>query len=522
MKTFRWLIFALIVLAFSGTARAQFPCTASPNIGFQIPNIGNTTTWGTCLNTDLSIIDSLLGGTSALGAGTATPSIAGATNWITANTAATTITNLTGGFPGQTVRLICGIGDTSTAVNTSSFINVVAPWACNSSTSLTLTLVGTVWTESARGIGGAGSMDTIANGFVYFKHSDVAGNYPIVYNGDFEATNTLPVPDWFPNPNVISLTYETATPYEGNQSLKMQCNNSGTGCGVFSNSNFFQVTPGDSFYIQAAIRTDGVVTGAVSVQFLDKTDTGIGSGIVAESNSTNWTLVSATGTAPAGSMFMFVQLENLPEGTAGTTEYDAIQVYKLNFPGNMLFTGNVTLGTGSALAAGSSGSSFTGTWGGAPTLTGSWSFTGGLSATSPQLTNPVVTTGSTSLGIDTSGGNYAVTWDTLSTARTLHIKDPGISSANFGETLAVGTLALGTATINTLTCASPVNTTVAGMTVSSTVVLTWSGSPSGAYLTGLHIMPPDMASGSFNVRVCNSTAGNLTPPSATLNYRVIQ
>jgi hypothetical protein len=173
MKTFRWLILGLLVLAFSGTAHAQFPCVASTNVGFQEPPIGNTTVWGQCLNNNFNMLDTLLGGTSALAVGSATPSIGGATNWTTANTGSITITNLLGGFPGQAIRLVCGPSDTFTAIASNANFSLQSTWSCANSTSLTLVLSGTKWTETARGGGGTGC--TVAGGIGVLQKSSGTG-----------------------------------------------------------------------------------------------------------------------------------------------------------------------------------------------------------------------------------------------------------------------------------------------------------------------------------------------------------
>lgn len=156
MKNIRWIICLLIVLGFGGAAHAQFPCTSSPNVGFQVPNIGNTTTWGLCLNTDLSIIDSLFGGTSILTNATATPAISAATTWITSNTGAQAITNFTGGFAGQTIQVVCGVGDTFTSLASGANLSLSSAWSCSSSKAITLVLNSGVWYEMSRN-GGFGS-----------------------------------------------------------------------------------------------------------------------------------------------------------------------------------------------------------------------------------------------------------------------------------------------------------------------------------------------------------------------------
>ncbi len=82
-------------------------------------------------------------------------------------------------------------------------------------------------------------------------------------------------------------------------------------------------------------------------------------------------------------------------------------------------------------------------------------------------------------------------------------------------------VALGTAAISSLHCAAAVNTPATGLLSTDVVIVSFNAAPSGAYLTGLTILPPDVAAGSFNIRVCNPTAGSLIPPAATLNWRVV-
>lgn len=134
------------------SAHAQ--CTLSSYLGFQIP-IAGATTWANCVNGDLILIDSILGGTATLTPASTTPSVAGFTNWLTANTGAVTITNFTGGFVGQRINILCGASDTFTAISSDVTIAVVSPWSCSSAKTLTLVLVGIVWTETTRTASGS-------------------------------------------------------------------------------------------------------------------------------------------------------------------------------------------------------------------------------------------------------------------------------------------------------------------------------------------------------------------------------
>ena len=170
MKILRSLFVLFSILGAASGSHAQvpaYPCTRSANVGFQIPNIGNTTNWGTCLNYDLNLLDTLLGGAKALQLNSATPNVAGSWNWYTANTTTVTITNLLGAYPGQTVRLYCGIGDVSTSVATNSNFNLGASWSCATSKSISLAWINGVWIETGRwggGGGGGGGVSSVSAG----------------------------------------------------------------------------------------------------------------------------------------------------------------------------------------------------------------------------------------------------------------------------------------------------------------------------------------------------------------------
>ena len=160
MKITRLLIFIFLACICSRTAQAQNPCTQSGKIGFQVPDIRNITDRGNCLKTDLNMLDVPLGGTALLPTTSSTPSITGNLTWVTTNAGSVTITNFLGGVPGQQIRLVCGPSDTFTRVSSTASITLTAAWSCGSSTSLTLTLVGSVWVETGRG-GDGGSVTPI-------------------------------------------------------------------------------------------------------------------------------------------------------------------------------------------------------------------------------------------------------------------------------------------------------------------------------------------------------------------------
>jgi hypothetical protein len=162
MRNLRMILALLAVLVCGSAARGQ--CTTSPNLQFQIPNIGNTTTWGGCLNNDLLLIDTLLGGTASLQIASATPSVQGFSNWVTANTSSVVISNFLNGFPGQTIRVFCGPGDVFTQMVSNVTISLRSAWGCSTSTAISLTLIGSVWTENSR-LGTTGAQTNVQNIF---------------------------------------------------------------------------------------------------------------------------------------------------------------------------------------------------------------------------------------------------------------------------------------------------------------------------------------------------------------------
>lgn len=170
-------------------ARAmQYPCTSTANVSLQVPPIGDTSTWGICLNNDIGLLDTLLGGSSALQAGTASPSVLNYSTWVTANTSSQQITNFSGGFPGQVIHLICGAGDTFTTISSATYVAVGSTWTCGaSSPSISFALHGSVWTEIGRaggssGGGGAANPASPVGSLQFNADGTSFGGSALVYN----------------------------------------------------------------------------------------------------------------------------------------------------------------------------------------------------------------------------------------------------------------------------------------------------------------------------------------------------
>jgi hypothetical protein len=118
----------------------------------------------------------------------------------------------------------------------------------------------------------------------------------------------------------------------------------------------------------------------------------------------------------------------------------------------------------------------------------------------------------------TTAGNYGIgTFSGHFTAnRTITIPDATFTMA---QVIAQGTSTLGTSAIADMTCASVVTTPADGVTTADVISYSFNAAPSGTYTTGLFLQSY-VTPGNVNFLVCNPTATSLTPPAATLNWRV--
>jgi hypothetical protein len=87
------------------------------------------------------------------------------------------------------------------------------------------------------------------------------------------------------------------------------------------------------------------------------------------------------------------------------------------------------------------------------------------------------------------------------------------------QTIARGTATLGTSAIAAKTCATVVTTAATGVVTTDAISDSFNAAPSGAYTTGLFVQSY-VTPGNVNFLVCNPTTESLTPPGASLNWRV--
>lgn len=94
-------------------------------------------------------------------------------------------------------------------------------------------------------------------------------------------------------------------------------------------------------------------------------------------------------------------------------------------------------------------------------------------------------------------------------------------------TIASGTAALGTSAISSATCATVVTVSATNVATTDVVTASFNGDPTG--VTGYVPLTSGMltiigypTANNVNFKVCNNTAGSITPGAITLNWRVVR
>ena len=172
------------------------------------------------------------------------------------------------------------------------------------------------------------SLDAVPDGQIYFRDAGINGPHPRIENGDFEAGVAesqiiIPPPGWASSGAYV-LSYDTTTQYEGAQSLRVV----NAGPGSLFNITLTPALPGDTFEVEGAVKGDGTAVANVCMNFLDKNQASLQQNCVSQTAAT-WVYSTAAGTAPANTVFvaLYVTVTN-----TGATEYDAVNLYRTNFP----------------------------------------------------------------------------------------------------------------------------------------------------------------------------------------------
>jgi hypothetical protein len=113
-------------------------------------------------------------------------------------------------------------------------------------------------------------------------------------------------------------------------------------------------------------------------------------------------------------------------------------------------------------------------------------------------------------------------------ARTVTISgDPTLVAGTMGVSVANGTSALGTSSISSGACATVVTTSATGTATTDAISWGFNGDPTGVtgYVpstSGMLTIIAYPSSNNVNFKVCNNTAGSITPGAITLNWRVVR
>lgn len=175
-------------------------------------------------------------------------------------------------------------------------------------------LSGSAWTNK--------SLDYLPDGAAYIRATDFAAEIN-VDNANFEASTALPPPGW--TNDGVTLSYLTGgNQYSGNRSLRVV---STFQYGGTTHKRRFRVAPGERIRITARVKTVGGALGYLKFGFLDAAGTWLG-GAQAGTASAAWTEVTATETAPAGTVSGYLTFQAQGVG-GGTVDIDEVRVVRL-------------------------------------------------------------------------------------------------------------------------------------------------------------------------------------------------
>lgn len=118
----------------------------------------------------------------------------------------------------------------------------------------------------------------------------------------------------------------------------------------------------------------------------------------------------------------------------------------------------------------------------------------------------------------------ASTADVLCANASSHVWQSSLNGGSMLEVpqiIASGTSALGTGAVTNGTCATTVTTAATGAASTDTIVWSHNAAVTGG-TNGSLIIHAYPTSGNVNFQECNPTAGSITPPADTLNWKVIR
>ena len=174
---------------------------------------------------------------------------------------------------------------------------------------------------------GPETTDALANGVITFLGVQYTATAIVVPNGNFEASTSLPVPGWVGSN--ATLSYDTATPSSGNQSLIVTT--SLQYGGALGNQKYACV-PGNIYMVSGYVKSgDGVGIPDVALVFVDKNGSYLANVQAFGSTSTSWTYTYAIGAAPADTVAAYLSLQNQAVTQTSIVEFDNVDCQRLAY-----------------------------------------------------------------------------------------------------------------------------------------------------------------------------------------------
>jgi hypothetical protein len=182
---------------------------------------------------------------------------------------------------------------------------------------------------------GPATLDNLLDGSIYIRGIQYASTTLVVPNGNFEASASLPVPGWVAGTNFTpgagaTLSYDTSTPQSGNQSLKVSTT---AQFGAALCMQKWAVIPGQNYFVDGYVKSDGTGIPNIQLTFLDKTGAFLGDAQAIGTTSTSWAFISGSGTVPANAVTAMLGLYN-NSTTASAVEFDQINALRLTTLGS--------------------------------------------------------------------------------------------------------------------------------------------------------------------------------------------
>jgi hypothetical protein len=169
---------------------------------------------------------------------------------------------------------------------------------------------------------GPSNFDSILNGVVSVKPTQYSVANVTISNSTFEASTSLDPttnapPGWVSNGAAATLSYDTATPFSGTQSLKVAASAVGGGA---KTTQIWSCKPGDSFFVSCAMKSDGTSQPRALLIFLNAGGAFVGAVGPSHGTGTSWTTDTASGVAPAGAASFYFECDSLV--ASGVAEFD--------------------------------------------------------------------------------------------------------------------------------------------------------------------------------------------------------